>query len=255
MAKPTTRVLAVLELLQSQGLVSGAELARRIEVDARTLRRYISALEEMGIPLTTEQGRHGGYRLVPGYKLPPMIFSEEEAQALSLGLIAAKGLGLADAAPASESVQAKLDRVLPSAPRRTIAALRESVALQTGDARVAADARLLRILSESAQARRSAAMSYRAADGAITTRDFDVYGLVYRAGRWYVVGFCHLRTGLRTLRLDRVAHAEVTTQPFMRPEGFDASEYLTKAMATLPRATQVEVLLKTDLASAQRELF
>src|SRR6186713_353967 len=94
MAKPTTRVLAVLELLQSQGLVSGAELARRIEVDARTLRRYISALEEMGIPITTEQGRYGGYRLVPGYKLPPMMFSEEEAQALSLGLIAAKGLGL-----------------------------------------------------------------------------------------------------------------------------------------------------------------
>ena len=94
MPKPTTRVLAVLELLQSQGLVSGAELARRIEVDARTLRRYISALEEMGIPITTEQGRYGGYRLVPGYKLPPMMFSEEEAQALSLGLIAAQGLGV-----------------------------------------------------------------------------------------------------------------------------------------------------------------
>jgi predicted DNA-binding transcriptional regulator YafY len=77
MPRPTTRVLAVLELLQSQGLVSGSELARRIEVDARTLRRYISALEEMGIPITTEQGRHGGYRLVPGYKLPPMMFNEE----------------------------------------------------------------------------------------------------------------------------------------------------------------------------------
>ena len=148
MPKPTTRVLAVLELLQSQGLVSGSELARRIEVDARTLRRYISALEEMGIPITTEQGRYGGYRLVPGFKLPPMMFSEEEAQALSLGLIAARGLGLSDAAPAIESVQAKLDRVLPSAPRKTLAALRESVALQTGNARTNADARLLRVLGD-----------------------------------------------------------------------------------------------------------
>jgi predicted DNA-binding transcriptional regulator YafY len=254
MSHPTTRVLAVLELLQSQGLVSGAELARRVEVDGRTLRRYIAMLEEMGIPITTEQGRYGGYRLVPGYKLPPMMFTDEEAQALSLGLIAARGLGLADAAPAIESVQAKLDRVLPSAPKKTIAALRESVALQTGDARANADAKLLRVLSESAQARRTSSMRYRAADGALTSREFDVYGLVFRTGRWYVVGFCHLRKGLRTLRLDRIAHAGVVERAFERPEGFDASEYLTRAMATLPRAIPVEVFLHTDIDCARREL-
>lgn len=255
MPKPTTRVLAVLELLQSQGLVSGAELARRIEVDARTLRRYITALEEMGIPITTEQGRYGGYRLVPGYKLPPMMFTEEEAQALSLGLIAAKGLGLADAAPAIESVQAKLDRVLPSAPRKTLAALRESVALQTGSARTNADARLLRVLSESAGTRRTAALRYRAADGALTSRDFDVYGNVYRGGRWYVVGHCHLRQGLRTLRLDRVAHAEVGERPFTRPDGFDAVEYLNRALASVPRGIPTEIYLHADLESARRELY
>ena len=104
MSQPTTRVLAVLELLQSHGQMSGAELARRVEVDPRTLRRYIATLEEMGIPITTEQGRYGGYKLVPGFKLPPMMFTDEEAQALSLGLIAARGLGLADSAPAIESV-------------------------------------------------------------------------------------------------------------------------------------------------------
>jgi predicted DNA-binding transcriptional regulator YafY len=255
MPKPTTRVLAVLELLQSQGLVSGAELARRIEVDARTLRRYITALEEMGIPITTEQGRYGGYRLVPGYKLPPMMFSEEEAQALSLGLIAAKGLGLADAAPAIESVQAKLDRVLPSAPRKTIAALRESVALQTGNARINADARLLRVLSESAGTRRTAALRYRASDGALTSRDFDVYGNVFRSGRWYVVGHCHLRQGLRTLRLDRVAHAEVKATPFSRPDPFDAVEYLNRALASVPRGVATELFLYTDMERARRELF
>jgi predicted DNA-binding transcriptional regulator YafY len=223
-------------------------------VDRRTLRRYIAMLEEMGIPITTEQGRYGGYRLVPGYKLPPMMFTDEEAQALSLGLIAARGLGLADAAPAIESVQAKLDRVLPNAPRRTIAALRESVALQTGDARSNADAKLLRVLSESARARLTARLRYRAADGALTSRDFAVYGLVFRSGRWYVVGHCRLRNGLRTLRLDRVAHADITQVPFERPEDFDASEYLERAMATLPRAIPVEVLLKTDMAAAKREL-
>jgi predicted DNA-binding transcriptional regulator YafY len=255
MPKPTTRVLAVLELLQSQGLVSGAELARRIEVDARTLRRYISALEEMGIPITTEQGRYGGYRLVPGYKLPPMMFSEEEAQALSLGLIAAKGLGLADAAPAIESVQAKLDRVLPSAPRKTIAALRESVALHTGNSQTNADARLLRVLSEAAGTRRTATLRYRAAEGALTSRDFDVYGNVFRGGRWYVVGHCHLRQGLRTLRLDRVAHAELGEKPFTRPDGFDPVEYLNRALASVPRGVPTELFLHTDLECARRQLF
>ena len=254
MSGPTTRVLAVLELLQSHGQMSGAELARRVEVDPRTLRRYIATLEDMGIPITTEQGRYGGYRLVPGFKLPPMMLTEDEAQAVSLGLLAARGLGLADAAPAIESVQAKLDRVLPTAPKRTLAALRESVALQTGDPRTTADSRLLRILSESAQQRRSAALRYRAADGAATSRDFDVYGLVFRVGRWYVVGFCHLREGLRTLRLDRVAHASVGDNVFVRPEGFDASEWLSRAMATLPRAIAVEVFLHTDVEGARREL-
>jgi predicted DNA-binding transcriptional regulator YafY len=254
MSQPTTRVLAVLELLQSHAQMSGAELARRVEVDPRTLRRYIATLEEMGIPITTEQGRYGGYRLVPGFKLPPMMFTEDEAQALSLGLIAARGLGLGDAAPAIESVQAKLDRVLPSAPKKTLAAMRESVALQMGDARSNADSRLLRILGESAQQRRTASLRYRAIDGASTSRGFNVYGLVFRRGHWYVVGFCHLRQGLRTLRLDRVAHAEITADAFERPDGFDASEYLTRAMATLPRAIPVELLLHTDLETAKREL-
>ncbi len=185
------------------------------------------------------------------------MFTDEEAQALSLGLIAARGLGLADAAPAIESVQAKLDRVLPNAPRRTIAALRESVALQTGDARTNADAKLLRVLSESARSSRASprACATEPPTAPSPSRDFDVYGLVFRAGRWYVVGHCGLRNGLRTLRLDRVAHAaDVTQSPFERPEPFDASEYLERAMATLPRAIAVEVLLKTDMAAAKREL-
>src|SRR5258708_32232740 len=122
MPHPTTRVLAVLELLQSHGQIGGAELARRVEVDRRTLRRYIAMLEEMGIPITTEQGRYGGYRLVPGYKLPPMMFTDEEAQALSLGLIPARGFGPADAAPALQSAQANVGRGLPRAPERTGAA-------------------------------------------------------------------------------------------------------------------------------------
>ena len=93
MYHPTTRVLGVLELLQTHGRMSGAELARRVKVDARTLRRYIARLEEIGVPITTERGRYGAYMLVAGYKLPPMMFTDEEALALSVGLLAARSLG------------------------------------------------------------------------------------------------------------------------------------------------------------------
>ena len=114
MSGPTTRVLTVLELLQTHGQIGGAELAERLGVDRRTIRRYITVLEELGIPVMTEQGRYGGYRLVAGFKLPPMMFTDEETLAVSLGLLAARQLGLADAAPAIASVQAKLERVMPA---------------------------------------------------------------------------------------------------------------------------------------------
>src|SRR5690349_25115270 len=100
MYQPTTRVLAVLELLQTHGRLSGAEMSARLAVDARTLRRYIVTLEEIGIPITTERGRHGGYALMPGFKLPPMMFTEDEALALAIGLQAARSLGFAEAAGA-----------------------------------------------------------------------------------------------------------------------------------------------------------
>ena len=77
MYRPTTRALAVLELLQTHRRMSGSELARRLQVDVRTLRRYIVMLEELGIPIAAERGRHGAYMLVAGYKLPPMMFSED----------------------------------------------------------------------------------------------------------------------------------------------------------------------------------
>src|SRR5471030_1519892 len=129
MYHPTTRVLAVLELLQTHGRLSGADLASRLGVDGRTLRRYIVMLEDIGIPITAERGRYGGYALMPGFKLPPMMFTDDEALALSLGLLAARGLGLAEAAPAVASAQAKLARIMPEGLRRRVGAIDETVRL------------------------------------------------------------------------------------------------------------------------------
>jgi len=255
MYHPTTRVLAVLELLQTHGRMSGAEMAARLEVDGRTLRRYIVTLEEMGIPITTDRGRHGGYSLVAGFKLPPMMFTDDEALALSIGLLAARSLGLAEAAPAVASAQAKLERIMPDNLKRRVSAVDETVKLDLSQAAAPDSNAALVILSGAAQNRQRVHMHYRSATGDDSERDFDAYGLAYRGGRWYAVGMCHLRRGLRSFRLDRIGRVQALEQTFTRPADFDALTYLALSVAAMPRAFAVEVLLKTDLKTAREQLF
>jgi predicted DNA-binding transcriptional regulator YafY len=255
MYRPTTRVLALLELLQTHGRMSGAELAPRLGVDRRTLRRYVGKLEDIGIPITAERGRAGGYALMPGFKLPPMMFTEDEALALSLGLLAARGLGLAESAPAVASAQAKLERVMPDGLKRRVRAIGDTVRLDAKGALAPGDNQALVVLSEAAQGCRRVALRYRDQQGRETARCFDPYGLALHHGRWYAAGMCRLRQALRTLRLDRIAGAELLAERFERPQGFDAMAHVVQALATLPRAFTIEVLLKTDLASARAHLF
>lgn len=259
MYSPTTRVLTVLELLQTHGRMSGVELAARLEVDVRTLRRYITRLDELGIPVTAERGRHGHYSLVAGFKLPPMMFADDEALALSVGLLAARQLGLAQAAPAVERAQAKLERVMPDPLKAQLRALSETISLDLSrSANAANDNATLLTLSMAAHARQRVHLRYRSPQGegvAESERDFDAYGLAWRGGRWYAVGHCHLRKELRSFRLDRVVEVRKVNLHFSAPATFDAVAYLAKSAATMPRAIRVVVLLKTDLNTARNELF
>jgi predicted DNA-binding transcriptional regulator YafY len=255
MYQPTTRLLAVLELLQAHARISGADVAARLGVELRTVRRYVSTLEGMGIPITAERGRHGGYALMPGFKLPPMMFTDDEALALSVGLLAARSLGLGQAAPAVTSAQAKLERIMPAALRQRVRAVDETVQLDLAGGGAAADNGMLAVLSAAARAGQRVALRYRAPGGAETSREFEPYGLAYHGGCWYAVGWCRLRRALRSLRLDRIVEAAATDGRFVRPPGFDALEYLDEAVATLPRAHAVQVLLKTDLQTARAHLF
>lgn len=258
MYSPTTRVLTVLELLQTHGRMSGVELAKRLEVDGRTLRRYITRLDELGIPVTSARGRHGHYSLVAGYKLPPMMFTDDEALAISVGLLASRQLGLAAAAPAVESAQAKLERVLPTLLKTRLRALSETVTLDLRASPSARDNEMLMTLSIAAHQRQRVHLHYRSPQGddhSESERDFDAYGLAWRARRWYVVGWCHLRNDLRSFRLDRIAHVTKAGANFDAPQSFDAMAYLAHGVATLPRAISIVVLLKTDLKTAREELF
>jgi predicted DNA-binding transcriptional regulator YafY len=255
MTNPTTRVLALLELLQSHGLMSGAELARRLEVDPRTLRRYIQALDSLGIPVLAERGRDGGYRLMNGFKLPPMMFTNDEAMALSLGLLASRSLGLDGKAPAGESALSKLERVMPDKLRKRVRAVGETVALDIRRASSISDAAILATLSAAAQGQQRVHLAYLSPQQALTERDIDPYGLAFVNGSWYVVGYCHLRLDQRAFRVDRVQQAQALPQSFGRPAQFDAVAYMNKAFATLPRAHTVRVLLHAELGAAQAAIF
>lgn len=255
MYSPTTRVLTVLELLQAHGTLSGADLATRLEVDPRTLRRYIARLQELGIPVAAERGRHGGYRLRAGFKLPPMMFTDEEALALSLGLVAARSLGLAEGAFAVHSAQAKLERVMPDKLKRRVRALGSTVQLDLARPDARADNAALLLLSGAALEHQRVQLAYRSAQAEATERLFDCYGLAWRGGQWYAAGWCHLRRDLRTFRLDRITQLALADGHFEAPGDFDAVRHLALGIATLPRGIQVQVLLKTDLQTARAQLF
>ncbi|MFL6658336.1 MAG: helix-turn-helix transcriptional regulator [Massilia sp.] len=255
MANPTTRVLVVLELLQSHGMMSGAELARRLEVTPRTLRRYIVTLESLGIPVLAERGRDGGYRLMQGFKLPPMMFNNEEALALALGLLAAGNLGLAETTVAGAGALAKLERVMPENLRQRVRAIGEVVTLNMKRAVGAGDPEVLATLSVAAQSQQRVHLRYRVPGQAQTAREVDPYGLAFWEGNWYVVGYCHLRQDRRSFRLDRVDAVSALPAYFGRPLDFNALSYLVHAVAALPRAHTVRVLLHTDMDTARSTSF
>jgi predicted DNA-binding transcriptional regulator YafY len=250
---PTTRVLTVLELLQSHSTLTGAEIARRLEVDTRTVRRYIAMLEELGIPVIADRGRHGGYRLMPGFKLPPLMLNEDEALALTLGLRAAHRLGLAGHARGAEGALAKVERVLPERVRHRVRALEETLVWDIGEhSDRRPDANVVLTLSTAAQERRRVALRYRPTDREETDRQFDPYGLVCRWGRWYAIGHCHLRGRQRLLRLDRITEVAVHDDTFERPEGFDVLAAVLTSLGNVPRHYPLDVALDTTLEEARR---
>ncbi len=251
MYHPTTRVLTVLELLQSRPQLTGQELAERLEVSPRTVRRYISMLLELGIPVEAERGRHGAYRLAPGFKLPPLMLNNDEALALVLGLRMTRRLNLLVDVATVEGALAKLERVMPLALRERVQAVQEALVVynRPSDPPPATD--IVVALSAAVRQRQRVRLRYHSHHHVDSEREVDPYGVVYYCGRWYLPGFCHLRQELRTFRLDRVASAELCPQTFKRPPAFDALAHVTRSLATTPGTWAVEVLVRLNLDQAR----
>src|SRR5215469_16069132 len=252
--RPTARVLTVLELLQARGRMTGAELARRLEVDVRTVRHYIETLIDLGIPVEGQRGRYGASRLRPGYKLPPLIFTEDEALALTLSLLVGKESGLAQVAPAFDGVLAKIERVLPAASRARIQAVQQTVAFAGDVTPTAPSGPAVLALCSAIQTGLRVLVRYRSSQDELTQRAFDPYGIAYHLGLWYTIGYCHLREDQRLFRLDRIIDVEVTSEAFSQPVNFAALHEVQTALATVKRQWRIEVWLRTTLQEAKWQL-
>jgi predicted DNA-binding transcriptional regulator YafY len=253
---PTSRLLELLEVLQTQPLTTGRELADRLGIDRRTVRRYVAALQELGIPVEGERGVGGGYRLRPGYRLPPLMLDDDEATVVVLGLVAARRLGLDSGGASVDGALAKIHRVLPDTLRRRVEALEATLGF-TAPARegapVAGDT-LLR-LAEAIRRRLRVRARYRSFEGEESQRELSPHGLVVHGGRWYLAAYDHGRRDLRTFRVDRMRRLAVSSAGAVAaPDEFDPVTHVSRSLARVPWPFEVEALLELSTDEASRRL-
>ena len=224
MYSPTSRVLTVLEILQARGTVSASELAARLGVDPRTIRRYVTALRDLGIPVESRPGRHGGYHLGPGSKLPPLMFDDGEAVAIVVSLSRAlardaEGSGQSGTATAL----AKINRVLPRELRAGVRAIQENAEFTAfnlalpHDRPVHTDDATILGVATARDLRQTLSIRYRTWAGDESERRIDPYGLVQHRNIWYVAGWCHLREANSCLPAGQNCRIDRYRWPFRHP--------------------------------------
>ncbi|MFE4336844.1 helix-turn-helix transcriptional regulator [Streptomyces sp. NPDC056831] len=234
MPRPTGRVLTLLELLQSGGTRTVAELADRLGVEGRTVRRYVDQLIDLDVPVESVRGRYGGYRLAPGYRLPPLMLSDDEALAVLLGLVAGRRAGLTTTQhTANETASAKIRRVLPKHIARRLDTLLESLSVteQPGEFDTP-DAGVLLTIADAVRHRRPVSIRYTDRDGRRSERTLHAYGIVTHSGRWYVTGKDARIGEDRTFRLDRITDARTLPGSFEAPAGSDPAQRVLSGFAT-----------------------
>ena len=251
MYDPIMRVLTVLEILQARDHATGAELAERLEVDLRTVQRYIVRLKDLHIPIDSSPGVGGAYRLRPGFRLPPLLLTNEEAFALSLGLRALHQIGLSAFAPATESALGKLGRVLPDALRESVRTVEEVVAVEPGPWVVSTSVDCLIHAASAIRTGKRIRFGYRSHNGVVSNRQIEPYAVMHTDGRWYLIGHCLSRKAMRTFRLDRAIDLEVCNEGFSRPTDFDARRYLQEHMPFVQSDYQIDVWIDMPIEEAK----
>jgi predicted DNA-binding transcriptional regulator YafY len=256
MARPTARVLTLLELLQSGGIRTVAELADRLKVDERTVRRYVDHLTDLDVPVESVRGRYGGYRLARGYRIPPLMLSDDEALAVLLGLIAGRRAGLLTVTgTASETATAKIRRVLPERLTRRLDAVLDSLAFTAPPSETAApESAVLLSVADAIRNHRPLSIRYTAGDGRRSARTLHPYGLVVHSGRWYVTGADPGIGEDRTFRLDRIADARTLPGSFEPPAEPDPAQRVLSGFAEAPYRHEVTLRIQGTVEQIRARL-
>ena len=247
MLETSARLLRLLTLLQSRPHWPGTELAARLEVTPRTLRRDIGRLRDLDYPVHSLPGVAGGYRLGPGAALPPLQLDDDEAVAVVLSLRSSASHILTGLAEASLSALAKLDQVLPSRLAQRLSALQHATVALDSPAPVI-DPALLTMLAAASRAHQRVRLRYRDRGGAESQRYLEPYRLVSGGYRWYLMAFDIDRADWRTFRVDRISEPETAGGRFVPREAPDPATFVGTAVTTAPYRYQAEILVHAPAA-------
>ncbi|PPG27008.1 YafY family protein [Pseudoclavibacter sp. RFBB5] len=252
-----SRMLQLLTLLQNHRFWAGEELATKLGVSPRTLRRDVEQLRELGYPVETTRGLGGGYRLSAGGSLPPLMVSDEEALAIVLGLRAVTASGVQGVQDAAVGALAKIVPVLPMHVRKLAAGIGSTVsAAQARDGAPQVEVAVLASVATACRDRTLLAFAYEKRDGALSERLVEPHALVPVARRWYLVAFDGDAGDWRTFRLDRMRRVESRPKRFgSRPiPGGDADAFVQASIRNLPARYEAVVRVKVPAELARAEV-
>ncbi|GAA2438656.1 YafY family protein [Streptomyces macrosporus] len=256
MLETSARLLRLLSLLQAQREWSGADLADRLGVTPRTVRRDVDRLRTLGYPVHSTTGTAGGYRLGVGARLPPLLLDDDEAVAVAVGLRAATGNAVEGIEESSVRALAKLEQVLPDRLRRRVNAL-AAFADPLGDRRgPTVDVETVTELANACRDRRRLRFAYRGHDGTASRRTAEPYRLVYGSHRWYLVAWDTDRADWRTFRVDRVTLTPPHGPRFVPrdPPAEGWAAYVSRRVSTAAYTHSATVLLHAPVERAAERI-
>lgn len=254
MSGPTGRVLELLSLLQTHRSWAGGELAARLGVSDRTLRRDVERLRDLGYEIEATTGTQGGYRLAAGSHLPPLLLDDDEAVAIAVGLITAASAAIDGIEDTSVRAMAKLRQVLPNRLERRVRAITDNVALRRGPSRLPpADPSHLALLAQACRDHEDVRYGYRRRDGEESERLVQPHHLVASGRVWYLIGWDVRRDDWRTFRVDRMADVRLGGVRFRPRElpGGDPAAFVDRSIAAMPLAHRVVLDVVGPVADAR----
>ncbi|NUV68364.1 MULTISPECIES: YafY family protein [unclassified Streptomyces] len=257
MLETSARLLRLLSLLQTHRDWSGADLADRLGVTPRTVRRDVDKLRELGYPVNAARGTGGGYQLGAGAELPPLLLDDEEAVAVAVGLRTAAGHGIEGIGESSVRALAKLEQVLPNRLRRRVGALGAfTVPMLHGQDASVVDPGLLTELAGACRDAERLRFAYRTHGGESSRRTVEPHRLVCTERRWYLVAWDLEREDWRTFRADRITPTPPHGPRFVPrpPPAEDLAAYVSQGVAVSAYAARAVILLRAPLAEAAQRI-